>query len=169
MRHGTFFAPLTALFLLGAGCTSLPTDTEGPPTPDTPLGLLETFEWCYDHQDEALYAEILDPDFTCYPDPEEVGEPEDYSWGYDEELARFAELCDACGGEMDLVLDLSNYEEPGPDDEVWPIPDVEYTLYAIIGDTTYLVPGTADFLAVKAADGRWRLLELRGFERPELP
>jgi hypothetical protein len=175
MRLGTFFAPLTALALLGAGCLSLPTDTpEEPPVPDTPLGLLQAFEWCYDHQDEALYAEILDPDFTyiLFPEQEYQGEDEiPMEWGRDEELARFADLCAACGeGDLDLHLDLDTYEEPGPDDVVWPIPGMDYDLRAYIVDTLYLRTGTADFLAAtNEGDGpRWRLLELRGFERFDL-
>jgi len=167
MRRGTFFAPLTALALLNAGCVELPDAPGGGinPPPFTPYTLLGYFEWCYDHQDEALYAEILDPDFTGHLDGEEGGE----IWGRDEELARFAELCAACG-EIKLVLDLSGYEDPGPEDGKWLIPDVAYNLYAVIGDTTYLVVGVADFLTVKNEDGGypwWRLLELRGFEYPE--
>ena len=52
---------------------------------------------------------------------------------------------------------------------MWPIPGVDYDLGAYIGDTLYMVTGRADFLAVKnLGDGpRWRLLEFRGFDRPD--
>jgi hypothetical protein len=174
MRRGTFFAPLTALFLLGVGCVELPgAPDDDPPEPDSPLGLLETFEWCYDRQDEGLYAELLDPAFTCilFPDQEYQGDEETPpEWGREQELARFADLCDACGeGDIGLDLDPSGYGEPDPEDEEWLIPNVEYSLGVVFEDITYLVGGRADFLTVRAEEGRWRLLELRGFERPELP
>jgi len=177
MRRGTFYVLPAALALLGAGCLSLPTFTptpEEPPVPDTPLGLLQAFEWCYDHQDEALYAELLDPDFTgvLFPDQEYYGEGETpMEWGREEELARFAELCAACGeDDLHLQLNLDTYEEPGPDDVVWPIPGVDYDLGAHYVDTTYMLTGTVDFLTVTndGAGPHWRLLELRGFERPDL-
>ncbi|MCX7022308.1 MAG: hypothetical protein NTW26_08585 [bacterium] len=175
MRHGTFFVLPTALFLLGVGCLSLPTTTpEEPPAPDTPLGLVKTFEWCYDHQDEALYAKILDPGFTYILDRDHGGFEEHRSWGRDEELARFTDFCAACGeGNINLTLDLSESTdtEPGPGYEEWLIPDVDYTLRVVTEDKTYLAEGRADFLMLKSdGDGsRWRLSELSGFERPDLP
>ena len=63
-----------------------------------------------------LYAEILDPDFTgvLFPDQERYGEGEiPMEWGREEEPARFAEFCDACGeGDIGLHLDLDDYEGP---------------------------------------------------------
>jgi hypothetical protein len=172
MRRGTFFILPAALFLLGAGCLSPTNPPEEPPAPDSPLGLLQAFEWCYDHQDEALYAEILDPDFTGHLDGEEGGE----IWGRDEELARFAELCAACDeGDIDLDLDFSECGdiEPDPGDAEFRINNVVYTLRVVTwwDETVYLLVGRAYFHTVKnLGDGpRWRLLELRGFERPDLP
>ncbi|HUT98727.1 MAG TPA: hypothetical protein VM054_06590 [bacterium] len=174
MRRGTFYVLPTALFLLGAGCLSPTTTPEEPPKPDTPLGLVETFEWCYDHQDEALYAKILDPGFTYILDREQDGRPEHLEWGREEELAYFAELCAACGeGDIDLTLDTSECgdTEPDPGDTEFIINNVAYTLRVLIGDMTYAVAGRFDFRAAKnPGEGPcWRLLVLVGFERLELP
>ena len=174
MRRGTFFAPLTALFLLGAGCVELPDDCYDDPLRFTPRVLLEYFEYCYCCRDEAQYEKILDPDFTYILDREHDGVPEHLEWGREEELTRFAELCAACAEcDMDLDLDFSESgdTEPDPGDTEFGIQDVEYTLRAFIGDTTYLLVGRADFHAViNDGDGpHWRLLELSGFERPDLP
>lgn len=96
-------------------------------------------------------------------------------WGREEELARFADLCDYCReGDVDLALDFSECgdTEPDPDDTEFGIKDVVYTLRVHIWseDIIYAYQGLADFLTVRVEEeGRWRLLELRGFERPEPP
>ncbi|MCK4594087.1 hypothetical protein KAU45_06255 [bacterium] len=178
MKPGTGLSLLIPLLLmsilLGTGCIMPGAPDGDPPDTDTPLGLLEAFEWYYNHQDQELYAEILDPDFVyiLFPDQGYFDEDETpVEWGREEELARFADLCDACDeGDIDLDLDLSGYESPGPDDDEWLIPNVEYILRVVLEDTIYQASYRADFHTVKTGEGypRWRLLELRGFERPEL-
>src|SRR4030042_1586578 len=171
MRRGTFRVLPAALFLLTAGCASPTATPDEPPAPDTPLGLVDTFEWCYDHQDEALYAKILDPDFVYILDRERDGMPEHLEGGRDEEPPRSAELCAACdAGDMDLDLDFSESgdTDPAPDDTEFDINAVSYDLRAVIGDTTYVLGGYANFRTAKNdGDGPlWRLLIIWGLPRP---